>query len=245
MSRGITIGRLPRAVFDRTVSRSGPAIEGLWSYSKKGWGWVDGYFGFVANPGKCTTEGLPPHTPGVTPLEESEKIELLKAQYSGAVQLVAHDDVLNWQKFYNMVYVNLGLLAAYGLVLQASQPNRLFLAVVALAGVLTGLGFRFTLKEGVNCLKQHKEKVDWLDEVFSEYYNRPRSRFLFHNNRQNRRELLWCGPILTIGLWVFLALLPIFLAAKPPLTARELVAELSASPLSPAAAPAVRKGNAP
>ena len=143
-------------------------------------------------------------------LEVSHRVDLLKAQFDAAVQLVMHEDRLNWNKLHNMVYVNLGLLAIYGLICRESILLREeMLTTISFFGLITGIGFALALHTGIGCIECHKQKVDELDAVFPPQG----SDFLFYGNF-NKREMLRIGPYITLLVWVVLAIAPWIFKAK-------------------------------
>src|SRR4051812_49087443 len=107
-------------------------------------------------PRACDPELIKP----LPPLDAND--ERLRMWYDAALKLVVHDDSLNWQKFYNMAYANLGLIAAYAFAVDKGFKPLLFL--ICSFAIVVGYGFHVTLREGMRCLSAHRCKIDMLDE---------------------------------------------------------------------------------
>jgi hypothetical protein len=143
--------------------------------------------------------------------------------HDGIIELICHDDALNWQKFYNMAYVNLGLMAAYGLAL---DKNIIFSLLLCIFGILSGWGFNLTLKEGMRCITAHRCKLDILESAFCVNEEK---RFVFAGNVPNRREALKYGPYVCIAFWVILFIVTL-LSLKTVLPVRAPTSPLTSQP---------------
>lgn len=107
---------------------------------------------------------------------ELVQLEMLKAQFAGGIQLITHEDKLNWGKFNNLLYATLGLLAAYGLLARelhpanatgASPPEIIItlLMIISAFGLVLSTGFLITLRTGIRYLLGHKELIDSLEST--------------------------------------------------------------------------------
>ncbi|MEM1110253.1 MAG: hypothetical protein AAGH99_16330 [Planctomycetota bacterium] len=152
---------------------------------------------------------------GVETIDEGAA-QILAAKLVAAVELIKHEDALNWHKFYNFVYVNLSLAAGYGFVLlneshlSLLQRASLLIGVNVLGGLAT-LGFLLTLWSGMSCLRGHKEAVLAIDRAIAgiEHCVRrgglrlssaaPGSVFL--GKEGPTRIMLRLGPFLALVVW--------------------------------------------
>lgn len=125
-----------------------------------------------------------------------EHRELMRTIYDCGVKLIIHDDALNWQKFYNMAYVNLALIAAYSF--GADKKIWPYLTLICIFGIAAGILFRLTLREGIRCVEAHRCKIDLLEALFCVNAEK---RFLFGGTVKNRREALRFGPMWSIIFW--------------------------------------------
>lgn len=119
--------------------------------------------------------------------------------YGGAVDLIKHDDNLNWQKFYHMLYLNAGLLTAFVFAIREGAVGPKFLFPIL--GIAFGILFDLTLQEGMRCLRAHKQKVVSMDHKLG--INRDEG-FLFLQNPYNHRDALEAGPLLFALGWTIL-----------------------------------------
>jgi hypothetical protein len=125
--------------------------------------------------------------------------------YGAAVDLIKHDDNLNWQKFYHMVYLNAGLIAAFVLTYRAETTVLAPRLVFPILGLIFSIVFDLTLQEGMRCLRSHRIKVEAMDKKIG-----IEKGFLFYQNPYNHRDALEAGPLLLAVGWVTL-----FIAALP------------------------------
>jgi hypothetical protein len=152
---------------------------------------------------------------------ESGTATVIAARINAGVQLVMHEDRLNWQKLYNLVYIELGLLAAYLLIAQADTREGLGQAaenahsIIGLLGIAFGWGFCLTLWSGVSCLSCHKSVITGSDkaligiehllrdnlELGAGNENEPPSTIFYAKQGPTRVLIRWT-PILFIGMWV-------------------------------------------
>lgn len=97
--------------------------------------------------------------------------EVLAAQYEAGVTLYMHEDLLNWDKLRNYLYVTVATMAALGFVLAqtpgetAYDPTTVGI-VLCLVGLLTSVGFGVALNSGVAYLAMRKEAVTELEDMY-------------------------------------------------------------------------------
>lgn len=160
---------------------------------------------------------------------EADIRTMFASKLSAGIELVKHEDSLNWSKFYNMAYVNMGLIGAFGLIFTRVAPQREFmLGLIALIGLTAALGFTMTLWSGLCCLDGHKEIVRNLDRhmagveaLFSGKALPPidvlpdefvcesgackiKPRSIFLGKKGPSRSLLKCAPVGALLLWTLL-----------------------------------------
>ena len=94
--------------------------------------------------------------------------ETLHLQYEMAINLYAHEDLLNWNKLNNLFYTTLGLVVAVGFVFgfDASSGFRTMLMVVlCLVGIALSVGFSIALWFGVYYLQERKKSVEEIERA--------------------------------------------------------------------------------
>jgi hypothetical protein len=175
---------------------------------------------------------------------DAQKLEILKAKLDAGVKLVDHEDKHTWNKFYTMLYFNLGLLAAYGYAAGAKDGMlgahaSWFMIALALAGVVAAVGFGLTLWSGVSCLVSSKMIVLAVDRHFAGVGDSPKAFInaeeqklydagikrevianIFLGKDGPSRILLRWGPVILCMLWFWFLVLPIVfsLTAATPRT---------------------------
>ena len=104
-------------------------------------------------------------------MDEKEKLNVLIAQYTIAVDLYKHEDSLNWKKFEHLFYINAGLLAVLGFVLEKSTiPSENNMKIMTLiAGFLVCLIFSIAIWYGTKYMLNRKDRVLKIEEKLEEY----------------------------------------------------------------------------
>lgn len=118
-----------------------------------------------------------------------------RLMYAEAALLVRHDDILNWNKFNNMILVNGALIAGFGAAVQFKVTALLY--ILPFLGFILSWLFDFTLQEGMRCLRVHKQKLTALERKV--LING--QEFLFLGNPYNHRDALESGPLLLALFW--------------------------------------------
>jgi len=155
-------------------------------------------------PVECATHVLDRNAPKMQSEDDPKGLDarIWSQIYGAAIDLITHDDNLNWQKFYHLVYLNAGLFTAFVLSYsgKASAPRIIF----PILGIVFGFLFDLTLQEGMRCLRAHRAKVEALDRKMG----KPEG-FLFLQNSYNHRDALEIGPLLFVVGWVALSVITI------------------------------------
>ena len=86
----------------------------------------------------------------------SQALHVLTSQYQQAVELYMHEDLLNWNKLYNLSYVTVGLLAALGYFLSNRPRGRAMPWAICALGLVISSGFIFANWVGVDYLYTRK-----------------------------------------------------------------------------------------
>jgi ribosomal protein S18 acetylase RimI-like enzyme len=94
---------------------------------------------------------------------------MLQTQYEIAVDLYKHEDLLNWNKLNNFLYITAGLAATLAFTLgkegaQSRDVARGVGAVITVIGFLSGLAFAVMLRYGRRYLQARKSTVVELEE---------------------------------------------------------------------------------
>ncbi|SDP19824.1 GNAT family N-acetyltransferase [Actinacidiphila guanduensis] len=97
---------------------------------------------------------------------------LLETQYEIAVDLYKHEDLLNWNKLNNFLYITAGLAATLAFTLgkegaQSHAVARGVGAVIAVIGFGSGLAFAVMLRFGRRYLQKRKSTVVELEEYMA------------------------------------------------------------------------------
>lgn len=101
--------------------------------------------------------------------------EVLYAQYEAAVKLYRHEDILNWSKLQNYLYITVATAAAFGFLLVQGEslpnsPRVLPITSLTLAlcgiGILTSATFMIALVSGTIYLGVRKEAVCELEDIY-------------------------------------------------------------------------------
>jgi hypothetical protein len=91
--------------------------------------------------------------------------EIILEQYRIAVDLYKHEDLLNWQKFHNLIYVNTALIGMMGVwELIPSDIPRILTISLPVLGIIVSLCFFVTARAGVKYLQARKGTVAAIDE---------------------------------------------------------------------------------
>jgi hypothetical protein len=156
-------------------------------------------------PEECATYVIDSHTPTMRSDTEPNGVDptVWANVYTATVELVKHDDALNWQKFYNMIYLHVGLFAAYYTLVSKDRLSALLCPVL---GVVFSILFDLTLQEGMRCVRAHKAKVEALDRRLGS-----EDGFIFLQNPWNHRDALEIGPLVFCFSWVVVAIQTIYL----------------------------------
>lgn len=137
--------------------------------------------------------------------------EVLEAQYQAGVALYMHEDLLNWDKLRNYLYVTVATAAALGFVLAQTPSGTTYDPtavgiVLCLVGLLTSVGFGIALNSGVAYLAMRKEAVAELEDM---YINREGIRVvsrLFRTKPWLRRSpttwVLRLAPVTGVVVWL-------------------------------------------
>lgn len=176
------------------------------------------------------------------PLEQGEEVEVTdetlrgdrwnrltaQLQFQGGIWLITHEDKHNWNKLHHFVYITLALFAGYGVVLEelVKGPQHLpdvvlavILCVIAFVGRLLSLGFAKTLRDGIICLKNHRQIIDDLEERFEEHGHGGQPTKLscrtFGNKRPPTRIMVLGSPLAVAMLWSQAFLVPIAYMVYP------------------------------
>ena len=151
---------------------------------------------------------------------ERERFEILKAKLEAGIKLVDHEDKHNWNKYFNMIYLNLGFLVAYATALGKMDPGNAFLGLIpyflaslALMGLWSSYGFMLTLWSGISCLVNSKEIVKSVDRHFAGVGDDPNrlgfpASIYLGKSGPSRILLVW-GPVAFYALWLMLLALPL------------------------------------
>ncbi len=97
--------------------------------------------------------------------EKAPSTEILLEQYQKAIELYQHEDDLNWSKLNHLLYVNSGLWAILGFILQANKgavgmfTTDLLVTVVGSFGLLVSLIFEVALWFGGLYMYERKKAV--------------------------------------------------------------------------------------
>ena len=97
-------------------------------------------------------------------IKPEQRADILKSQYTIAVDLYKHEDNLNWNKLYNLFYVTLALLLILSSTSKSIEtfPNDIshsMLGVISVVGILISLSFAIVIWSGVIYLSARKKKV--------------------------------------------------------------------------------------
>jgi len=91
---------------------------------------------------------------------------MMLEQYRIAVDLYKHEDLLNWQKFNNLIYVNSGIVGMMGIWKLISEKNPPLILAVSLPflGIIVSLCFFVAIRAGVKYLQVRKAAVVAIDD---------------------------------------------------------------------------------
>ncbi|MEW6042126.1 MAG: hypothetical protein AB1633_11460 [Elusimicrobiota bacterium] len=106
-------------------------------------------------------------------------IPVLLEQYRCAIDLYKHEDLVNWNKISNLLYVNTGLCAAFGWLMSIKNNAFRYVApLLALSGVIVCFVFFISLlngktyidlrKRNVSTIESHIGKIVELELLFSD-----------------------------------------------------------------------------
>lgn len=98
----------------------------------------------------------------------NDQISILLHQYTVAKDLYTHEDKLNWKKFEHLFYVNAGLFAILGFVMDKGKKldftsNSLALPVMGL-GLLVSLSFGISIWMGTRYMNARKKCMEEIEE---------------------------------------------------------------------------------
>jgi len=176
-------------------------------------------------------------------VDDAKKVDVLLQYLDVGVSLVMHEDKHNWQKFYNLIYITLGLLAGYGLILRGGSledwPPRAFLVLISILGLLSSIGFLPVLWSGVCCLAAHKTTVAAADRAFAKLLDEfsdesPATAFLGFAGPP--RQLLRWTPVVTAVVWLvlgFVPFCPVFFSGQSGTTTQKMASQLEDGSLEP------------
>ena len=91
--------------------------------------------------------------------------EMMLEQYRIAVDLYKHEDLLNWQKFHNLVYINtalIGIMGAWELI--SSKSPWILVVSLPVLGIIVSLCFLVAARAGVKYLHARKQSVAAIDK---------------------------------------------------------------------------------
>lgn len=154
-----------------------------------------------ALPIDATPEQLKQHRDNKRQKERRDRlVALWQTTYNQCMDLVRHDDKLNWQKFNYILAVFGILVGAYRYVSQ--DASRAFpLVSICLIGIFVAWVADATFQEGLRCLRGHKRKVKVLERRAPER----NVDFVFDGNPYNRRHALESTPAFMLCTFIFLA----------------------------------------
>lgn len=104
----------------------------------------------------------------------SPALDILLEQYQIAVQLYQHEDELNWAKLNHLFYINSGLWAIVGFILQADiaqhaplDPN-FVVTFVSAVGLVVSVAFEIALWYGTLYMYSRKNAVIHIEKALIE-----------------------------------------------------------------------------
>lgn len=101
--------------------------------------------------------------------EESDMSQYMLDQYKVAVDLYKHEDLLNWQKFNNLIYVNTALVG-FVAFFQVGFP-KIVATVLPLFGLLVSVCFLVCIRAGITYLQARKEAAIAIEKQIHEKTN--------------------------------------------------------------------------
>lgn len=125
--------------------------------------------GFEPGPYMTPPDGIP----RVAWVKSSLRPEILIEQYESAVDLYRHEDILNWSKLRNFLYITTALIAALGVSYssmtggQATKMAGNLTQIVSLVGFCVAAVFAVTIWAGTRYLDARKEAVYRLEKVLA------------------------------------------------------------------------------
>lgn len=138
---------------------------------------------------------------------DPNRLELLRFQYERALQMVCHDDSMNWRKFFSYLYSSAALAAAMALVVRAEDQDVVapLSITISLAGLVLSLAFWATLIEGRRCLEGHKDAAKNIESVLMDDHGAMGASILCGGHGPKRQILVW-GPAIGAVFWAAIAM---------------------------------------
>ena len=151
-------------------------------------------------------------------------LETLLEQYKIAIDLYKHEDNLNWRKLNHLFYVNAGLWAVIGFIIEHDFPNEtfsipfpLFTGMVSLIGLIVSVAFGIALWYGIEYMHSRKDVAAKIEDSLIQFGGK-RIVSLYAESKKRKRYLkespttwmLRLVPILFSSIW-FIVLLVIIL----------------------------------
>jgi len=106
---------------------------------------------------------------------EDDRVDILIHQFYIAASLYLHEDQLNWQKLHHLLYINVGLGAVTGFVLENGMGNvggiglnTVFLILGAI-GIMVAFAFGVAIWFGTLYLQNRKAALAALEESLAEH----------------------------------------------------------------------------
>jgi hypothetical protein len=167
--------------------------------------WLDKFLSFFKlryTPAECSRQVLDRFVPfggNISENRKNDQSKLWLAMYQEAGHLIRHDDLLNWNKFNNLIVLNGAILTGFGASQQFGVIALLY--ILPIFGVILSWLFDFTLQEGMRCLRAHREKIRSLERVILSDQDSDR-QFLFADNAFNHRDALELTPLLFTLFWI-------------------------------------------
>jgi ribosomal protein S18 acetylase RimI-like enzyme len=97
-----------------------------------------------------------------------DDVRILEEQLRLAADLYKHEDLLNWQKLNNFLYVSAGLVALCGLALSntATATRDIILVLTGMLGLIVSAAFFVMLSVGVLYLHRRKDALAYLERSY-------------------------------------------------------------------------------
>lgn len=106
---------------------------------------------------------------------DDDRVDILIHQFYVAANLYLHEDELNWKKLHTLLYLNVGLGAVAGFVLENGagvigglSPELLFLTL-GVIGILVSAAFGTALFFGTLYLQNRKAALSRIEKSLAEY----------------------------------------------------------------------------